>query len=102
VDSSAITVVVLLALVVLRGVLLAVGAALIIRPVLECPACFAPTYGQHRPWLRRLVPWLEWRWCAHCGWSGPARFVEDRSRPRHPPAGRDAPAWQEGPAWPDG
>jgi hypothetical protein len=101
VDSSAITVVVLLGLVVLRGVLLAVGAALIIRPVVECPACFSTTFALHRPWFRRLVPWLEWRWCADCGWSGPARYLEDRPSLRQPPASRDAKTWHEGPAWPD-
>ena len=99
-DSSAITVVVLLGLVMLRFILLGLGAALIIRPVVECPACFASTFALHRPWLCRLIPWLEWRWCPHCGWSGPARH-EDRPVPRLPPASRDAPTWHEGPAWPD-
>jgi hypothetical protein len=68
-------VIVLLGLVALRGVLLGIGAALIVRPVIECPACFAATSGLYHPWLRRIVPWLEWRFCVHCGWSGPGRRV---------------------------
>jgi hypothetical protein len=70
---------VFLGLVVLRGVLLAVGAALIVRPVVECPACFRDTLGLQRKWLVKAAPWLEWRWCPHCGWSGPARRVRQRS-----------------------
>lgn len=77
--GSDFAVVVLLGLVVLRWVLIGVGAALILRPVVDCPACLRETRALHRPWLRRIAPWLEWRWCLACGWSGPAR----RS-PRHP------------------
>ena len=67
--------VVFLGLVLLRGVLIAVGAALLVRPVRQCPACFQATVELQRVWLRRLAPWLEWRWCPHCGWAGPARRV---------------------------
>ncbi|MGQ0814745.1 MAG: hypothetical protein ACT4O1_09810 [Gemmatimonadota bacterium] len=72
-EISLFIVIVFLALVVLRGVLLAVGAALIIRPVAECPACFGMTFELQRRWLRRIAPWLEWRWCPRCGWVGPAK-----------------------------
>ena len=99
-DSSTITVVVLLGLVLLRFVLLGLFAALIIRPVVECPACFRSTFALHRPWLRRLVSWLEWRWCPHCGWSGLARMIPDRP-PAPQPQVQDAPTWQDGPAWPE-
>lgn len=76
--ESGAAVVILLGLVVLRWVLLGIGAALILRPVLECPACMRETRLLHRPWLRRVAPWLEWRWCAACGWSGPARRLARR------------------------
>ena len=74
-ETSFVIVVVLLALVALRAVLLGIGAALIIRPVAECPACFGMTFELQRRWLRRFAPWLEWRWCPRCGWFGPARRV---------------------------
>jgi hypothetical protein len=76
VDPSVAAVIVLLALVVLRGVLIGVGAALILRPVRACPACFEATFTLHRPWLRVVASWLEWRFCPTCGWSGPARRTE--------------------------
>lgn len=64
---------VLVGLVVMRWGLLAFGAALVIRPVDDCPACFRPAFLLRRPWLRRLAPWFEWRWCPRCGWQGLAR-----------------------------
>ena len=76
-DFSGFTVIVLLGLVLLRWVLLAVGAALVLRPVAECPACFEPvTLLLQRRWLRTLAPWLEWRFCPRCGWQGPAKKLE--------------------------
>ncbi len=81
-DESVLTVVVLLGLVALRGVLVGIGAALLLRPVSGCPACAAPTLGLHRPWLRRLLPFVEWRWCPECGWSGPARHLDSSTAPR--------------------
>lgn len=65
---------VLLALVLLRVVLLTLGSLLLVRPVRACPACFEPTAPVLHPWLERLTR-LEWRWCAGCGWRGPARRV---------------------------
>ena len=67
---------VLLGLVVLRWGLLFAGALLLIARVRDCPACFEPTLKLRSPWLRRLVPWLEWRWCPTCGWQGPSRMHE--------------------------
>jgi hypothetical protein len=89
VDFSGLTVIVLLGLVLLRGVLLAIGAALILRPIAECPACFEPgTFLLRRRWLRWLAPWLEWRFCARCGWQGPAKKAEPGAplSQRRPPA----------------
>lgn len=80
-QDSTLTVVVLLLLVGMRWVLLAVGVALLVRPVSSCPACAASsTLGLHRPWLRWIVSWLEWRWCPECGWQGPARRVPAQLR----------------------
>lgn len=88
-DFSALAVIVLLGLVLLRGVLLGLGAALILRPVMECPACFEPaTFLLHRRLLHRLAPWLEWRFCPRCGWQGPAKKAEAGS----PPAPRRRPS----------
>lgn len=64
---------ILLALVLLRWGVLLVGAALVVRPVSDCPACREPTLLLHTPWLRRLAPLFEWRWCPACGWQGPGR-----------------------------
>jgi hypothetical protein len=72
------------ALVLLRVILVALGAALIIRPVQDCPACFQETMPIQRRWLSRSMPWLEWRWCPGCGWEGPARRTDA-------PAARSAP-----------
>lgn len=67
-------VVVLLGLAVLRFVVVAVGAALIIQPVRACPACRRETVAiQRSRWIARLARGYEWRWCPHCGWQGPAR-----------------------------
>lgn len=68
-----IAVLVLAALVVVRWGILLVAAAVLVPEVRGCPACFARTAPIHRPCLSRLVPWVEWRWCARCGWQGPAR-----------------------------
>ena len=61
------------ALVLLRVVLIAVGAALIVREVHACPACFNESVPVQRPMLRFFLPWIEWRWCTYCGWEGPSR-----------------------------
>jgi hypothetical protein len=82
VDSSVVIVAVLLGLVALRILLIGLGAALILRPVVECPACFGPSFALYRRWLQSIVPWIEWRWCPRCGWQGPARRLPDPVRRR--------------------
>lgn len=72
-----IAVYVLLSLVVLRWVFLFVGAFLLIPRIRGCPACFESTVRVRRPWLRRLLPWFEWRWCPACGWKGLSSRVEN-------------------------
>ncbi|MBI4545040.1 MAG: hypothetical protein HY703_07595 [Gemmatimonadetes bacterium] len=64
---------VLLGLVVLRAIVVLAAMALLVRPVHACPACRQPSVPVQRRWLDRLAPWLEWRWCPHCGWQGPSR-----------------------------
>lgn len=64
---------VLLGLVALRWGLLLGGVLLLVPRVRACPACLSETLPVRRPWLRRLLPWLEWRWCPGCGWEGPGR-----------------------------
>ena len=71
-----IVVYVFLALVLLRVILIAIGAALIIQHVSSCPACFEPSVGVRYRWLTLMAPWLEWRWCPSCGWQGPSRKVQ--------------------------
>jgi hypothetical protein len=66
---------ILLAFALLRFAVVAAGAALLIRPVLACPACFATTAAVRRPWLERFARRYEWRWCPHCRWEGLARRV---------------------------
>lgn len=38
----------------------------------RCPACRGATIRVRSPW-RRLVPWLERRWCTACYWEGLVR-----------------------------
>ncbi|MEX2281538.1 MAG: hypothetical protein WEE89_03505 [Gemmatimonadota bacterium] len=67
---------VFIALVLLRVVLIAIGAALIIQHVSACPACFQESVGVRYHWLKLMAPWLEWRWCPSCGWQGPSRRLQ--------------------------
>jgi hypothetical protein len=101
-DFSNVAVLVLIGLVLLRGILIGVGAALILRAVTDCPACFSPTYLLQRKWLRRFLPWLEWRFCPHCGWQGPSkRQLVRPAQPVRPPARPAAHPYEEpgGPRW---
>lgn len=66
-------VIVLFALALLRWGLLLAGAALLLRRVDACPACFEGTVRIRRPWLERMLPGLTWRWCPACRWEGPSR-----------------------------
>jgi hypothetical protein len=76
VDVSVASVVVLGGLVLLRFVIVGVGAALLLRPVRECPACFAHTVRVKRPVLEAVTRIAEWRWCTSCGWQGLGRVSE--------------------------
>jgi hypothetical protein len=91
VDVSSAAVIILFGLVALRWVVVGIGAALLLRPVQACPACFAPTFLLYRRWLRRLMPWMEWRWCPRCGWHGPARRVVSGHRTRPQPGRKEDP-----------
>jgi len=78
---------VLAGLVLLPWGLLLVGGLLLVPRVRDCPACFRETLLLRRPWLRRVVPWLEWRWCPTCGWQGPGSRKESELVPtpaKHP------------------
>lgn len=66
------------ALVGLRLVVLFGAAALLVRPVRSCPACFRPTIPILCRWIRRLAPWYELRWCPSCRWQGVARRTGTR------------------------
>ena len=71
--SAAVVTLVFLGLVLLRVVLVAVGAMAIIRPVRACPACFQDTVPIRKPFLARFAPAYEWRWCPACDWQALAR-----------------------------
>ena len=45
----------------------------------ECPACSGDSLLIRSVWMRRLIPWLERRWCLRCGWQGLTR--RGRARP---------------------
>jgi hypothetical protein len=64
---------VFMGLVVLRVGLLAIGALFLLRPVTRCPACFQSSLPLVSWTLGHLFPWLERRWCPHCGWQGLGR-----------------------------
>lgn len=78
---SGVIVAVLLALVALRWGILLGAAAVLVPRLRRCPACFGDTVPVRRPWLRRIAPWLQWRWCAGCGWEGPSRREENHLVP---------------------
>lgn len=61
----------------LRLALITVVGLLIIRPVRDCLACFCPAVPIRMRWLVRFNSAFEWRWCADCGWEGPARKALD-------------------------
>ena len=91
--SAAVVTLVFLGLVLLRVVLVGVGALAIIRPVRACPACFEDTIPIRKPLLERFGQAFEWRWCPSCGWEGIARR-SNRSgwpAPPHPAPPNGAP-----------
>jgi len=75
VDLSWTAAIVLGGFVILRWILLGLGIAMLVRPVRDCPACFGPTFAR-QSLLRRIAPRFEWRFCARCGWQGPARRTD--------------------------
>lgn len=72
-DVSVAAVIVLAGTVVLRWVIIAVGAVPILQSALACPACFEPTVAVRRRLLTALLRIAEWRWCPQCGCEGPSR-----------------------------
>lgn len=61
-------------LIALRMLAIAALAALIIKPVRACPACFASsTLPVRYGFLRLIGRSYEWRWCPACGWEALAR-----------------------------
>lgn len=57
-------------LVLLRFAAVLFLAALVVRPVDACPACFAPrTIPVRLRILRPLGSRYQWRWCPACGWQ---------------------------------
>ncbi len=85
--SVTVVVLVFAGLVLLRVLLVAVGAMAIIRPVRACPACFEDTIPIQKPLLERLSHRFEWRWCPVCGWEGIARRLRRTSWPAPPQPG---------------
>lgn len=82
---------VFLGLVLIRVLAVSIGAALIVRPVTTCPACFRSTVPIRKGWLR-LAPAYEWRWCMSCGWQGIGKRVPRR---RPPAAPTPRPKWRQ-------
>ena len=68
-------VLVLLALSMLRIVIVALGATMLIGPVRACPACGRETLSIRRRWLLPAADRYEWRWCPSCSWQGLGRRV---------------------------
>ncbi|MDO8665059.1 MAG: hypothetical protein Q7J79_00485 [Gemmatimonadales bacterium] len=79
---------VLLAAVVLRAILVAGFACVLIPRGRKCPACGADTVPIHATGLVRLLPGIGRRWCMTCGWSW------YRKHPAPEPAAREAPRIQ--------
>ena len=83
-------------LVLLRVLLVGIGAALLIRPVRSCPACFHATLPI-RTALLRPFPAYEWRWCPTCRWQALARVTPSRSAGPRPPVPAPPPPHGPGP-----
>ena len=79
---------VLLCLVLLRLVLVAGFAYVIIPRGRRCPACTAETVPLQSTGLMRLLPGIGRRWCMACGWTW------YRKHPLPQPAAREAPRRQ--------
>lgn len=79
---------VLLAAVVLRVILVAGFAYVLIPRGRKCPACDAETVPIQTMGLIRILPGIGRRWCTACGWSW------YRKHPAPEPAAREAPRIQ--------
>ena len=64
---------VLLATVLLRFGLVAVLTYALLPRGPGCPQCGAQLTQIRNTFLRRVLPWLEHRWCLECGWRGVIR-----------------------------
>ena len=71
---------VLLALVVVRTLVVAGVAFLLIPAGGRCPACGGDTVALQRAGFARLLPGVVRRWCMACGWSW-YRKVDRASEP---------------------
>jgi len=66
---------VLLATVLLRFSIVATVVYLLLPRGPSCPRCGVEAATIRHPFLRRVLPWLEHRWCLDCGWNGLVRRV---------------------------
>jgi hypothetical protein len=66
-------VVVLFATVLLRAAIVMTVVYFILPATRVCPHCAADLTLIRHAVLRRLVPYVEHRWCLTCGWSGLVR-----------------------------
>lgn len=62
-----------LGLVLLRVVVITVLLLLLLTVGPACPACGRDTIRIHNAGVVRLFPWIERRFCLHCGWGGLTR-----------------------------
>ena len=68
-------VVVLFATVLLRAGIVLFVVYLILPATRTCPRCATDLTMIRHPVLRRLLPYVEHRWCLGCGWSGVVRRI---------------------------
>lgn len=67
-------VVVLFATVLLRAAIVVFVVYLIFPATRSCPRCAGDLALVRHPVLRRVLPFIEHRWCLACGWSGIVRL----------------------------
>jgi hypothetical protein len=71
-------VVVLFATVLLRASIVLTVVYLMLPKAFSCPRCADKLALIRHPILRRVLPYVEHRWCLGCGWSGLVRRVRER------------------------
>lgn len=69
---------VLLFTVVLRAGIVGTLVYLILPKGFACPRCSDKLTLIRHPILKRVLPWVEHRWCLRCGWSGMAKRARER------------------------